>query len=115
MAKLKHAEGFTKAKTADNVSSHESPPFENISRTFLGLLLNVLDGELTLLLDGRFPVLTEVRFAESAGEESSTCGVFLWITHGKDTQTRKVSQLLIPDTLGELCRNGVDLLEALDI
>lgn len=57
-------------------------------------------------------MLPQIRLAETSSEQPSPLRVLSRLAHGKDAQSRKVGQLLVPDVLGEFGRDGVDLLEA---
>ena len=115
MAELKHAERFTKPKTADNIRSHECPPLEQIRRPILGIPLNLLNSQPRLGLDNLLPMLSQIRLTEPPGEELAALRMLLRITHGKHAQPGEIGQLLVPDVLFELGRHGVDLAEALGI
>jgi hypothetical protein len=112
LSELEHTERLAKAKDADDISSHERPPLEQIRNTSLSINLDLLNSKQSLLTDGRFPMFSEICFAEATSEKLPALAMFTRITHGKNTQSGKVSQLLVPDIFGELGRDGVNLLES---
>ena len=58
---------------------------------------------------------SEICFAETSSEKSSTLAVLFEITHGEYAESREIRQFLIPYILGILGGNAMDLLECCDI
>lgn len=112
LAKFEHAKGLSEAKDTDDISSHERPPLEQICNASLGINLDLLNSKQSLLTDSGFPMLSEICLTEATSKKLSALAMLARVTHGEDAQSGKVCQLLIPYVLGELGRDGVDLLES---
>lgn len=60
LSSLEQTKRLSKSKSGNDISSHERPPFEDISDISLGILLDLLNSKLAFSLDSALPVLTEI-------------------------------------------------------
>lgn len=111
LAKFEHTKRLAEAKDTDDISSHERPPLEQICNAGLGVDFDLLHRKQSLLTDGGLPMFSKICLAEATSEKLPALAMFTRDPHGKNTQSRKVCQLLIPYILGKSGRDGVDLLE----